>query len=51
MDETLWLKAEKERAGAEVEHWRRVHSEHPEWANPKTHLQDSEEYLAYLCAR
>lgn len=39
---------EIERAEAELEHWLKVHAEHPEWANPKIQVEDAKAYLAYL---
>ena len=44
-------KDEIRRASDEVKHWARVHSEHPDWANPKVQLQDARQYLSYLEAR
>lgn len=48
---TFDLKDEIRRAAAEFEHWKRVHAEHPDWANPKMHLRDSADYLVYLKTR
>lgn len=39
---------ELRRASDEVEHWTKVHAEHPEWANPKMQIKDAKDYLAYL---